>query len=103
MREAFDIVKKHLLCQGKKSRAPNGSCKYRGPDGLKCAVGVLIPDSEYVPGFDNATTLDEVRRRCPSLRGLDYDFLLSVQRLHDNENVETWPEKLDYIERTYVS
>lgn len=37
-------VKKNFKGRSTDSR---GNCKYRGPDGRKCAVGVFIPDSIY--------------------------------------------------------
>jgi hypothetical protein len=52
LQETFDKVCVHLLTQLQKSvfLDSNGSmaCAYRGPNGLKCAVGCLIPDELYV-------------------------------------------------------
>jgi hypothetical protein len=58
--EIFDTVARHLFTQGERAGksvpvddpASDGSgfaCQYRGPDGTKCAVGVLIPDAAYTP------------------------------------------------------
>jgi len=30
-------------------------CAYRGKDGKRCAIGVLIPDEEYEASFENKT------------------------------------------------
>ena len=30
------------------------SCRYRGPNGVKCAVGFLIPDDRYDDGIENS-------------------------------------------------
>lgn len=46
-KQVFDAVVKHLFAQGKQATGRDGMCKYRGPKGTKCAVGVLIPDDEY--------------------------------------------------------
>jgi hypothetical protein len=43
--EVFDRVVTHLLTQKKRSASYYGSCLYKGPDGLRCAVGCLFPDS----------------------------------------------------------
>jgi hypothetical protein len=44
----FDKVAEHLLTQKERSEYPvNCACLYRGPKGLKCAAGCLIPDSDY--------------------------------------------------------
>jgi hypothetical protein len=52
--EIFDKVARHLLTQGARSMGPNGTvqCLYRGSDGLKCAVGCLIPDELYWAGLE---------------------------------------------------
>lgn len=55
--DIFNKVVTHLLTQNEMSVAyrasgdPNikGMCAYRGKDGLKCAVGCLIEDDEYLP------------------------------------------------------
>jgi hypothetical protein len=52
LQEIFNIVSAHLLNQGQKS-VSNGICMYRGPNGLKCAAGCLIPDEEYNPEFES--------------------------------------------------
>jgi hypothetical protein len=36
-----------VIMQGKPSATPDGRCRYRGPNGTKCAVGMLIPDDLY--------------------------------------------------------
>lgn len=44
----FNIISRHLLIQNVQSRDNTGACcKYRNSDGLKCAIGCLILDSEY--------------------------------------------------------
>lgn len=48
--QIFTKVKAHLLQQGKQSMRqtkPVQICAYRGDEGLKCAIGCLIPDNEY--------------------------------------------------------
>lgn len=48
LQEAFDTAYLGVLRQGRPSRSSPGSsgpkCLYRGPDGLKCAMGFLIDD-----------------------------------------------------------
>ena len=36
-----------LLEQGRPSATPTGMCKYRTPEGLRCAVGMCVPFSAY--------------------------------------------------------
>lgn len=46
--KAFDTALAGLRAQGRKSfNKESGHCFYRSPDGLKCAVGFLIPDEKY--------------------------------------------------------
>lgn len=50
LQSAFNTISAHLLKQNKKSQYyTNGEikCAYRGLNGLKCAIGVLIPDEVY--------------------------------------------------------
>lgn len=56
--KAFDTAVRGLAGQGwQKSFGGAGQatrCKYRGPNGLKCAVGHLLEDSELPKGADKA-------------------------------------------------
>lgn len=45
--EIFDTVCDHLATQKKRASKASGGCYYRTEDGLKCAVGCLIPDALY--------------------------------------------------------
>lgn len=51
---AFNKAAIHLLRQGKPSiRDDNPDvCMYRGPNGLMCGVGALIPDEKYKPKME---------------------------------------------------
>ena len=50
--EVFDLVVEHLFTQGRPAYDGNRGCMYRTHDGLRCAVGVLIPDDLYDPAFE---------------------------------------------------
>ena len=53
LQEIFDKVKVHLLAQGKPAVDwVTSQCRYRAPDGLKCAVGCLITDEAYTPDIE---------------------------------------------------
>ena len=55
-----------LKAQGfKVSATAGGKCMYRGPGGLKCAAGHLIPDDRYAFAME---------RRCASDVGTVYGF-----------------------------
>lgn len=47
----FDDAAKHMAQQRRRASA-DGMCLYRAPNGDKCAIGSLIPDAKYRPGFD---------------------------------------------------
>ena len=93
----FDTVATHLLTQNEKSLGLNGTCYYRGTKGLKCAVGVLIPDETYSMDMEGRGAR-EVLSQCGLVldRGAAYlaDFL---QALHDYSRVESWKEELSGI------
>jgi hypothetical protein len=88
--EIFDTVAKHLFTQGKQS-TDYVSCLYRGPEGTKCAVGILIPDAAYdadmegcsVAGlFDpDACQLDEFSP--PAWMAEHVSLLQRLQNVHD--------------------
>lgn len=53
----FDYISAFLVRQ-KVQSIKNGNCLYRGPRGLMCAVGCIIPDSVYRPTFEGLTVDD---------------------------------------------
>ncbi len=91
----------HLLTQNAKSEA-NGQCLYRCylPEGrvLKCGIGWLIPDAEYLPTFEGAgvNMMESIQRAI----GLDapshqlLNFLNELQSVHDGYMVSEWPKQL---------
>lgn len=94
--EIFDQVAKHLLTQMARSdRGPY--CAYRGPDGLVCAAGCLISDSEYTPEFDENdegsdwTQLID-RGLVPAQHG---PFIRNLQIIHDDVEPPHWKFYLD--------
>lgn len=88
--ETFDTVVAHLRKQGQKSLY-NGRCRYRTPDGLKCAVGCLIPDSEYDEGLEGGYRMTGAHNLIVSL-GHDADFAEELQIAHDNIEINKWEE-----------
>jgi hypothetical protein len=102
--EIFDKVATHLLTQNAKSIVGSGVdsfCRYRGENGMKCAVGVLISDDEYRECFEGHSASSVVRRsrRHPDLRRLvdHMDFLDAIQSIHDYADVGDWPESLKQL------
>lgn len=98
----FNKVATHLLTQNCLS-ADGGLCMYRGPDGLKCAVGCLIDDDHYDRTLEGVTIGSDSNgrvRRVVELsigRELSYDevgLLANLQWTHDRGRLEEWRVKL---------
>jgi hypothetical protein len=98
--EVFDKVSTHLLTQMKQSSAGEDDgfmCLYRSLDGLKCAIGCLIPDEFYHPSFEGKRVgmLTHVLNKI----GLqvDYVFLMQLQRIHDTYPPCSWKDLLKEV------
>ncbi len=114
--EAFDKAYKGLAGQGfKKSILSNGleSCAYRGADGLKCAVGFLIPDEKYQKKFEGVAVCEPyelVSERREILEELfeaanidpeDALFYEGLQYAHDNSEVIDMETNLRNLAKMY--
>lgn len=81
--ETFDRVVAHLRQQGQQATDRSGVCMLRAANGMKCAIGCLIPDEVYEPAFE-ATLIHE---GCESLRmvlaGHYLPLLGDLQIIHD--------------------
>ena len=108
----FNKVYNHLLNQNRKAQDDTRNCKYRF-EGLKCAIGCLIPDSDYDPLMDDLDELKfefgddastKITQNPPALKVLekyygnlsdeDIYFLVSLQNIHDFYYVTDWNGKL---------
>jgi hypothetical protein len=115
--ELFDTVATHLLRQGRKAETERGVCKYRTDDGLKCAVGVLIPDELYCPIFEGVSIgewinnpvgeADDYRRRgrmVSAAAGVFQDQLplvSALQKVHDLRDVANWRDELKQVAKEF--
>lgn len=56
LQSLFETAARGCFAQGKQSRRGDGNgdffCCYRGPNGLKCAIGHCIPDELYGPSME---------------------------------------------------
>jgi len=101
--EIFDFVSEHLLEQGveavRKHSSGRDECVFRTEKGLKCAIGCLIPESEYRPGFEGRNFL-EVARALPKHSALrrasvDHPTLLGgLMFVHDECVPSEWKVRL---------
>ena len=92
LQETFDIVASHLLRQGRRSVDSEGRCLYRGPNGLKCGAGCLIPDELYDPDIEGrGVKCSEVEA---VLDGHDLEVCRIGQLIHDTMPPKEWPDAL---------
>jgi hypothetical protein len=100
LQEVFDIVSKHLLKQNERSAFSDESCSYRGPNGLKCAAGILIPDEEYTfDSFEGKDWGHLVQNRYVESRFSEE--IIELQNIHDLERVERWKDELINFANNY--
>lgn len=109
LQETFDRVISHLRKQGKKSfgnfpsavsKASTAGCMYRGPEGLMCAAGCLIPDDKYSPEFEGCSVSQHGPNSvCDLMRELGHDLGLvqQLQFVHDKHGVEEWEDRFQRV------
>lgn len=102
--EVFDRVATHLLTQKRKARDSELSCQYRNAEGLKCAVGCLIPDSDYTPKMEGhrvaflIVNYDSVRSLFVNINP---ELLYDLQSIHDSQDPAHWRSSLARAARVY--
>ena len=62
----------------------NLRCLYPGPNGLKCAVGFLIPDEKYNESIEHMSPWNLVVEGIVELSDIHIIFLREMQSIHDN-------------------
>lgn len=88
--EIFDKVYLGLKSQDFKPSMLGTSCAYRGKDGLKCAVGHLIPDELYDPTWEESggTAVYNLPSNVKQFLGIfnqeDLEFIDGLQWVHDS-------------------
>ncbi len=88
--EIFSTVVKHLYMQKQRSLS-QGWCAYRSEKGLKCAIGCLIPDSEYYQDMEYESLSGIIKvRKVSTLQTMPIPFLLKLQQAHDDPR--NWDE-----------
>lgn len=97
----FDKALSHMRQQGRKSVVGAG-CSYRGVGGLKCAIGIFIPDRQYGLEMESHTVdCTCVYNALPkSVRNTGEQFLCDVQgRLHDDLSTNYFLYELEFSAR----
>lgn len=100
--QIFDTVATHLFAQGEQAIDGQGSCVYRSDNGLKCAVGCLIPDESYTTEMEGNAAQDlGTRFNLPEWFKDNGLLLQELQEVHDNEG-DAWGE-LDGVKACLIS
>jgi hypothetical protein len=114
--EVYDRIKTHLLTQNKKAQIEITNdegfivtvCRYRTPEGLKCAVGCLIED--YDEEFEGKPVIlhfgGQPTRVGEYLIELGYDYtqlklMSDLQSAHDSYEVNFWPFELEQVAKKW--
>lgn len=96
--EIYDKVAIHLLTQNKRSQINYGDgtrCVYKSPNGLMCAMGILIPDELYNETMEgeninnNSAVQDAI-----GLRSNQTKLANILQRCHDYVHPADWKKVL---------
>lgn len=99
LQEIFDFVANHLLTQNAKSVEDSGGCLYRYAH-LKCAVGALISDEDYNCSFERQSLrllADKKETIFSDMEESRLTFLMYLQAIHDEYEIERWPEELSRL------
>lgn len=109
--EIFDFVLKGILRQGGPSVNKEGECLYRGDNGRKCAIGLLIHDDDYISEFEGLKPWVDMKYVTEpidadkllllnylKLKNFNLKFLRDLQIIHDEcSNLDDF--KFQYITR----
>lgn len=86
--EAFDrVVRWFLVDDNKPAYNPSpteATCMYRGPDGVRCAIGCLVDDDDYDPNWEGFPVSSGLPAAWVRDQGLSEGFMLRIQDAHDN-------------------
>ena len=99
LQKFFEQAVTHCLMQGKVSQTAS-SCAYRGPNGLKCAIGACITDEAYRPehGWKNTAQPEVLEMLVASGWSSDMVYnnkvlLSAMQDIHDSGEPRKWREE----------
>lgn len=94
MQSIYNDLSRHLMTQFEKSTL-NGNPAYRGKDGLKGPVGVLIKDEHYSPDIEGECALETPVVNALNKSGIKVgremsELLLGFQLIHDEFEPTEW-------------
>ncbi len=98
--DIFDIVADHLLTQMEQSISDDDNYAYRGENGLKCAIGGLIPDDYYKPEMEGKSVTEIMSGPFVGWRA-HCSILSCLQDVHDYWRPEYWAVELVELAERY--
>ena len=109
IKQIINKVENHLLKQNAKSLNSEANCRYRGDNGMSCAIGCLLPDEIYDPLIEGKGVLSDIlKARLTHVVGVQntaknkkLELLGELQDVHDMYFVEHWPEELAKLRIEY--
>jgi hypothetical protein len=104
--QIFDKVYQGLASQNfRQSSSAGGRCLYRGPDGLKCAIGWLIPDDEYHESFEKLPIIGIAKQSqatCKIMESpVNFEFSNELQLAHDHIESQGIRQNLEFMARKH--
>lgn len=88
--EMFNKVAAWLTRPGfTQSKKDNGFCAYRGVDGNKCAIGILIPDCKYSPNLEGKSAYEECISVAAGIPEGGQGLAFDLQVIHDSVRLHT--------------
>jgi hypothetical protein len=98
--EIFNLVYTKLAAQGCPSVDDKGMCRYRGPNGTKCAAGYLISEENYSPDLEGLRVDNLAVWEAVNLPYEHFDLICALQSAHDHFmtiSFEEWKAKMRRI------
>jgi hypothetical protein len=102
--QVFNKVAKHLMKQNAQAIV-GATCKYRGDEGMTCAIGCLIPNAKYRPEFEgeavwSATWGLEIIKAA-GLRKNQRGLAEELQKVHDSFPPTEWKAALRAVAKEF--
>ena len=85
--EVFNKVWDHIITQGKQSLDDRGKCRYRGPNGLKCAAGIFLTDKQAEELDAVGETWGAAVQTFPELTMFPRYLIQKLQSCHDSASI----------------
>lgn len=94
LQEIFNAVWERAKDKRRAVSEPNGPCRYRTAEGLKCFAGVLIPDDKYDPSMEGrgSYTVSFLVDAYPSIE--EQRLIGRLQSVHDYYRIDEWEDRL---------